>query len=195
MSGNKVNPARFKVILENCQEYVNLLKTGEKGCLLIRGVLQDEFDFKLCKWDISQRTPRDMPVDYHNGLNTHFEKIFGWPVRNGLFTYGVKSNFRDLTDIGYGKSYLIFPCAQFKYVYDPNIYDLFEHYYEYCRNELDKANIQSFIETIHYFDTDIGKAMANSVHDFRSVEIMINCEQYYLINIKYVEEIIDLIWL
>ena len=115
-------------------------------------------------------------------------------MRNGLFTYGVKSNFGDLTDSGYGKSYLIFPCANFKYVYDPDIYDLFEHYYKYSRKELNNANIQSFIETIHYFDTGICKAISNSVHDFKSVEIMINCKEYYLINISYVEKIIDLIW-
>jgi hypothetical protein len=185
---------KIQDVIDNCGEYINILRKGEKGCFLIRGVHNDNIDIEYRELSIAYRKPRNMPLQYHNAMNKHFEKTIGWPVRNGLFSFGVKTNYSKLNDLGYGTSYLLFPCGHFQYVYDPEKFDLYGSLNDFINNGKSDSPINSFIDSINYLTDDINNAMSKIVSDFRSVEIIINCDNYYLINMKYVSKLIKLIW-
>jgi hypothetical protein len=190
---NKVSKrtASIDEVLKNCQNFIKVLKEGEKGCFLIRAVKDSEFQIKRYKSLLSKRVPRDMPKDYHKALNMHFTKIFGWPVRNGVFSYGVKSNITTLTS-KYGKVYLLFPCGKFKFVYDQDIHDLYGSLSEFD-NDSDKR-LKLFIDSINYTDKNLNKGMSKIIYNKESAEIIIKCRSYYLINIKYTKDLTSLIW-
>jgi hypothetical protein len=183
--------ATLTEVIENCKEYIEILRASEKGCFLIRGVKEDDFDIELLEHCVEYRKPRDTHIKVHNAINEHFEKQFGWRVRNGLFTYGAKNGVQSIST-HYGTTYLVFPCGNFKYVYDPDIYDLFGSFTEF---QTDSSDIlKAFLESIYYTDSGLSKGMAAIITDKKSAEILINCQKYYLININYTEELIALIW-
>lgn len=130
-----------------------------------------------------------MPIEMHNNLNIYFNEIFGWNVRNGLFCFGVTENYGDLTDLGYGTTYFFFPIGKFRYVYDSKIFDLY-----FYLNEFNGDIKNDFINSINYVDTGLFSIIPNTGEDGRSVEIMMECSDYYLVNTKYSEELVELIW-
>lgn len=161
---------------------------------MARGVHRDDFDIKRFSWDVNrERTPRDMDINVHRELNKYYKGKIGWPVRNGLFAVGVKNDGEELYDIGYGKSYLLFPIGHFKFVYDLKVIDLYASYKEYCRSHEYKST-DSFIESINYSEINLGVAMSKIEQHNRSVEIMINCENYYLISMNRINELAKMIW-
>lgn len=178
-------------VIENCKEYIEILQAGEKGCFLIRGIQVDDIDIKLFPHSVEFRKPRDTHIDLHNAINEHFENQFGWKVRNGVFTYGTKTNGHKLTT-HYGTTYLIFPCGKFTYVYDSEIYDLTGTYNEFERESCDF--LKEFIKSIYYTNKELSKAIANIIFDKKSAEIIINCKEYYLVNLEYIDELTNLIW-
>jgi hypothetical protein len=134
-----------------------------------------------------------MPLEVHNAINDYYDNIFGWKIRNGLFTYGIKSPY-DKKDLGYGRTHLFFPCNDnFQYALDPNNFDLFFSHIMFKKNN-DSYSIDSFIKTLNITNKDLGLHMSNIVMKERSVEIMFNCSAYYLIDIKYSDELIKYIW-
>ena len=94
-------------VIKNCSEFINILRLGEKGCFLTRMIHDNSIDIKYCNRPFLIRSPKNMHISIHNALNTHFQKTFGWPVRNGVFSFGVKGNFNSLSELGYGTSYLL----------------------------------------------------------------------------------------
>lgn len=183
--------SQLNEIFTKCEEYINILRNGEPGCFLLRAINTHEIDIKICHSAIKNRKPTGMPPKIHAKLNEHFEPIFTWPVRNGVFTYGVRDNLKDIKTV-YGTTYLFFPIGKFKYVYDPEIFDLYASYTEFVTGS--DSDIDSFINSISYSDKNINRAMSNIIREKKSAEIIINCEKYYLVSLKYVDELKRLIW-
>lgn len=181
-------------VLEESQYFIKHLQNLEKGSFLIRGVTDQNVDIKKKSLSIKNRVPKNVSQKIHDRLNEKYTKIYGWPVRNGLFTYGVKSDYDNIRDLGYGKTHLLFPCGQFQYVYDLNIFDLAAEHYKYCKQKGGEY-INEFLKTVEYVNKDLIAAMSKIVFENqRSVEIIINCDEYYLINTKYAPELIKQIW-
>ena len=69
------------------------------------------------------RNPKDSPIKTHNILDKLFKKKFGWKARsNAIFCTG---NIH--TAAAYGKNvYMIFPIGKYKFLWSPEIDDLYE---------------------------------------------------------------------
>jgi len=69
------------------------------------------------------RMPTDTPEAVHTLLDRSFKKKFGWRVRSqGVFTTSDK-----IYAGGYGLNVLFFPIGKYKYVYSPEVRDLYAH--------------------------------------------------------------------
>jgi hypothetical protein len=70
----------------------------------------------------SDRQPKDTPRWLHNIFDEAFKKKFGWKARSE----GVFASASTYQSEVYGKSYLIFPIGDFKFVYSHHVVDLFD---------------------------------------------------------------------
>jgi len=138
------------------------------------------------KSHITDRRPLTSSPDLHNTLNKMFVKKFGWPVRNGVFCYS-RSTF-----LGYGDVYIFIPAGNFKFVWSPEVSDLFtvlpvsdpKEYPQWAEMDYKKylaKHIEKFEKNILDTYTDKGLQMAAKT----SSEISINCKEYFLINQWY----------
>lgn len=184
--------SNIDVVLAECTAYIQGLRQGKKGCFLVRSVHED-IDIQRRRHSTRHRTPRNMDKVVHEEVNEHFLKTFKWAVRNGVFCFGVSNPSHTMKNLGYGRSHLLFPCGELNYVCDTDIFDLYEHYRSFFSAN-PKAEISEFIESIHYSDSNLQFMMSQISRYDRSTEIIINCEYYYLVNLKYVEELINRIW-
>lgn len=184
----------FEKLLYECSDLVSIIRNTEKGTFLTRDVKRKVNDISYLEYDISSRTPLNTSNTLHSHVNEYFQKELGWPVRNGLFSYGVNVlNMKDHRDIGYGKTYLLFPVDSFQYCYDKNVKDLseFEHFY---RKDHPKCDEEEICSQLNYSDENLEEILNLPKYVNRSVEIMINCKGYYLIDLKFAEKLIDKIW-
>jgi hypothetical protein len=179
-------------LFTECFTYIETLREGKEGCFLVRSV-NDDVDIRRFRHSMDERTPRNMDESVHKAVNEHFLNIFKWPVRNGVFCFGVINPTNEIQDLGYGKSYLMFPCGEFEYVCDSEIFDLFGHYIEFFFFKRG-AEISQFIGSINYTNTNLQYLMSQVSSDDRSSEIIINCQHYYLVNLRYVDELVNRIW-
>jgi hypothetical protein len=125
------------------------------------------------------RMPVDTPIDLHKYADDLFLKLFGWRARSSaVFGTGLKSE-AEL----YGTAYKIYPTDGYKYLWSPNIKDLFmdlDHFmygraeYRYVETPVGDDEIKEHIEDIvrTYKNTDLVEAI-----DFGH-EIMISCDKY-----------------
>jgi hypothetical protein len=182
----------IKDVFSECTAFIQLLRQVKEGCFLIRSVHED-IDIQRYSHSTYERTPRNIDESLHKAVNQHFHNIFKWSVRNGVFCFGVTNPTYGLPDLGYGRSYLMFPCSEFEHVCDSEIFDLYAHHHEFF-TIYPNAQISQFIGSINYSNSNLQDAMSRVASFNRSVEIIINCQHYYLVNLRYVDELVDLIW-
>lgn len=185
----------IKNVINDCGAYIDFLRTISKNCFLTRGIFDKGIDIIKKPLSVAKREPKNVGQNLHNILNSHYTEIFGWPVRNGLFCYGITMNLeKEIKDLGYGKTHLLFPCGKFRYVYDPKIFDLAAHHYKFNKEHNDGKDFQNFIKTINYLDSGLSDYISKEQFELRSVEIILNCEFYYLLDVKYSKELTKIIW-
>ena len=173
-------------VFDDCKPFINDLKKCKKGDFLLRGVGNNNMKpFDIKKFDAPyERIPRNMPIEDHDTFNFLLKQKFGWYVRDGVFCFGYNLNKREnldgkKEDVGYGiKTFIMFPLGNYKFVYHPEINDLFV---EYNTNK-----IPEIIDT--YKNTSLENAI------YYGNEISIGCEEYYLIEQSYLKELIKKIW-
>lgn len=183
-------PNRIDKVLEECSDFTSLLKSLPKSSLFVRGVNNDEFEIETIINTDKERVPRHVPLNIHNYLNEYHFQNFGWKIRNGIFTFGL--NFSDKPDynLGYGTDYIFFASNNFKYVFDERIFDLCCFILEHNVNEQNIDLLNNL-----YSNKNLEKAFDSLLeHDKRTVEIIFNCDHYYLISINYADELIAKIW-
>lgn len=116
---------------------------------------------------LKDRISRDTLQKIHNAINKHFIKMFGEPFRNALFATGRLSSA-----LTYGDAYFVFPIGQFKFLWSPHIFDLW--------NE-DMVTVDDYLNTIDggdYQTTDLKSAIKSEN------EIMIRVPKYHMIQYK-----------
>ena len=87
------------------------------------------------------RYPKDMPEFLHDELDSRFQKKFGWKPRGtGVF---VISNKRDAGS--YGDEYIFFPVGKYRYLYNPDISDLF--------TEMEDSGMSGYSDYDDYIDS------------------------------------------
>lgn len=120
-------------ILKDCQPFIKeMMKDGEQNFLYSgRGIKMDLwFEGKIR----SDRVPKDTNPELHSDLNDFFQKKFGYPVRSSSMFTTVNKHMAQ--NYGNGNAYIIFPKGNYKYVWSPEIRDLYVHINNRIRNIL-----------------------------------------------------------
>lgn len=132
------------------------------------------------------RKPKDMPLAYHNELDKIFQKYFGWKAR----TEGVFASGRRTMVSQYGSVFIFMPIGKFRYVFSPDIRDLYMHLndmspetaklydFDFNDNKLsreDKIGLDELVRT-NYEDKGL-KGLDDGI------EVMFDCPNgYYLVD-------------
>lgn len=171
-------------IQKECKPFLRDIKNADS--FLYRGMMHGKGTF-FKKKVRKNRVPTTTTKSLHEAYDRYFNEKFGWKARsNGLFVTG------STNDAGsYGRTYMIFPIGNYKFVWSEDVGDLFiyghdnnlrsnkhmdfkntppEEYYQTVKNVMDKAS---------YTDKNIVSAI-NSEN-----EIMINSDTYYALDIFY----------
>ena len=168
-------------ILRDCKPFIKAMKGIPYQFALWRGAkkLIDVYQISFPRAD---RNPTDTPRDIQNMLDKIFLKKFGWKARSqGVFGTGSKS-FAAM----YGKPYMVFPMGEFKFIWSPEIKDLYTDVIEKDMRYGDWgklpdkgfSKIEEVIES-SYTDKDWHSAIGSQN------EIMIKCHSYYLVNWEF----------
>jgi hypothetical protein len=169
------------------KKFISLLK--KNGDFFTREVLRDFGAIKEFKTRLDRR-PVDLNIDLHHFFDKELEKKFGWKPRSqGVFVW---NDINELNE-------LFFPIGDFKYVYSPEVHDLY-----FTTNKMkiqysipdkkdpigisDKStkDLKKLIDT--YKDSGIE-------NEKEKLEVMFKCDSYilvdYLLDIE-LDEILDL---
>lgn len=137
------------------------------------------------KFPRQDRRPLDMPMVVHNTLDDLLKKKFGWKPRSqGVFVAN-DPRFAD----NFGKSYLIWPCNGYKYIYNKDIGDLYQVLQEggdFLLQNVDGANV---IPSENWNDEKIRNSVLKKllsgytdkglVKQWPGFEIMMHCPNGY----------------
>ena len=175
-------------IYSNCSKYIKEIK-GAKGAL-VRTIAQFGITSKgavIKKKTRPDRKPKDIPIEIHKKIDDMFYKTYGWRARskNVAFCWAMPFNYPTFSNLS-----LFFPVGNYKYLWSPDVEDLFE--------SLEKTfsyddEVELFAKEILPTYTDKGLKMACTTNH----EVMVNCKEYYLIRpelIERVNERFDLRW-
>jgi len=173
----------------DCGKFLKEIRYGRHGFLYRgRGDLQIEKYKKFASRVNSGRKPMNTSPEIHTYINNKFKGIFKWWVRNGVFA----SAGKDTAEF-YGQVYLFFPIGDYKYVWSPEVRDLYTRAPKNFSIGIDmndmiqreKNLINELLST--YKDTGLLDAIINV--RYLSNEISFNCQHYYLINPEYETEL------
>ena len=153
-------------VKRECKTWLSAVKNC-KYKVVYRGYSGKLIDKKNVRTD---RKPKDTDAKTHKKLDDMFLKKVGWRTRSeGLFVSG-----SSVVGTVYGDtSGMCFPTGDFKFIWSPNVHDLF-------------AFVRPNNETI--LDTDIldnytDKNLCRAIQSFK--EITIKCKSYYVISTRY----------
>ena len=175
----------FGLIKKDCKPFIKQIK---KAGLLYRGT-------KKYNPGIIKVIPRKdrMPMSIHPKvqviLDDLFKKKFGWkPRSSAVYAVGDFSVASQYSGFESGGVYSMWPMGNFKFLWSPNISDLFEEIYDTSQDWVrwftsGHDHLAEFVDT--YTDKNLVKAI-RSDH-----EIMISCKSYYMVLDGYDAEILD----
>lgn len=189
------------ILKKDCSQIMRLAK---KGFFLYRGFKNVPIDDNGEKSTFFDKTPRTgrMPLDtstaMHKIMDEYFNEKFNWRARSeGLFCTTSYSHAKF-----YGDVYLIFPVNAFKFIYSPNVHDLFDEQNRFIKKEYNslygflakaktntkevEAAVFSMLDNLKYTDKNLQKAAKNNS------EVMIKCSKYYALSEKWSSILINL---
>jgi hypothetical protein len=177
---NDFDLEKFKV---DCRFYLEQMNGINN--FLFHGTKRSPTDFKIGIFK-EREGPRDSPHGLHAGVNSVFQKNFGFPFRNGLFTTSCKSDARV-----YGELNVIFPIGKFEWLCNTgsdftDLTLMLGHsdlvpgmkLMDPARVDIANANLIEIVEKskdwLH--NTDLVKCVESEN------EIMLKCDKYYSFN-------------
>jgi hypothetical protein len=135
----------------------------------------------------SNRVSKDTPMQITKKLDERFAAKFRWAPRSqGVFVTG-----NDMTAADYGDPYCFFPIGPYKFIWSPDIDDLFSEMEELFDNitgvygiktvsdeDLNRPEVRRSLDEVvkTYTNKDLVSALKSS-H-----EIMFKCRAYYLVS-------------
>ena len=108
-------------VSKECKPYLTEIKKNNKDMkMLLRGMNErGDFTTRRVRED---RSPKDMPYEWHEAFDEWFKGEFGWNARSaGLFCTGKESIASGYND----QIYYIFPIGRYKYIWSDEISDLY----------------------------------------------------------------------
>ena len=178
----------WETLKKDCSEYLSILKKIKADSLLYRGTRRRISDIIEKRKPRERRKPSDTPKVIHDELDELFKDEFGWEARSeGVFATSYISISSD-----YGEPYLFFPADGFKFVWSPEIEDLFAEIKQReiadetgVDPDMDSEDIVNVLEQIVglYRDDKLTKGIMSG-H-----EVMFKCKYYYLVDFDFKEPI------
>jgi len=169
---------------KKCKPYIKELK-GAKY-LLVRGVNSNVVpQFMQIRSVRKNRKPRVINSELHDKLGKYSKEHFGWNFRTeGLFT---SKSVNDVTT--WGHPVIIFPIGKFKYVWNDNVYELYDQYDNWgwsFDNDVSWRIVKD--ELSEYKTTNLNRYLSSS--NTSVSECIINCDKYYTINMEWYETLL-----
>lgn len=107
-----------KVLEQECSQIIEEYR--KCGRILYRGTKKSIKDWKFIT-PRKNREPKDTPKEMHKILDDAFQKRFGWKARSeGVFALSDSMYVSE-----YGREYFFFPKDGYKYIWHPQIQDLY----------------------------------------------------------------------
>jgi hypothetical protein len=161
------------IIERDCKPFLSFIKVFKPIPFVYRGVKSNKTF--IHKTPRSDRKPLDTPLETHKILDELFYEKFGWKVRSeGVFTF-------TYSGAGYGTNYYFFPIGKnFKYVYSPDVKDLFITIERMGKKSKDREELKKIVDT-YYQNEKYAQAFVGV-----NKEIVWKCDSYYLLNQKAV---------
>lgn len=145
-------------IKRDCKPFIQ----SKPGGLVMRGMTGkgDEIFKRVVRQD---RKPLTMRADKHKAFDDWSKEKFGFGARTQCVF--VTGDYGDAKS--YGQPYAIFPIGDFRFIWSPEVGDLFMY---------NTTHIKDY-DDLRYKDTDLADAVASNN------EIMVYCKEYYAVPI------------
>lgn len=164
--------------------------TVRKPPTLARVKLPSGREVNVCITTIRKdRRPMDMPHNIHYAVDEWMQEKFGIAGRSGsAFVVGGEQGMKDAAS--YGTLYAVIPQGDFKFLWSPNVKDLFDLYLHGAETipikEMPQdgrgAAMVTILEGKGYKTTDLPAAIASTK------EVMVECEHLLLIKLSGEDE-------
>lgn len=185
-----------------CAKFIKDIR-GANGSLI-------RYDNKKRDWMISKNKTRDfrdtvdIPLELSKKIGNLFKEKFGWNARNEnvVFCWGKSEKLKNAL------MRYVFPVGNYRFLWSPKVDDLYRKLYKLSTIKkigyqgITKENDPKLINALYeYFkenkilDTYTNKNLKEAVMDTK--EIMVNCKEYYLVDIRVIKEVnkeLDLRW-
>jgi len=157
-------PEAVDLIEKHCKPFLKMIKGT--GGWLHRGVKKKSDVIMMRIISRLDRLPYDTDINMHNEMNQAFKEMFGWKARNGVFanTHGIWSH----------KDGVFFPIGKFRYVFSPEVGDL---YSDRWQKESWGLTWKEYLKRKGYTNKGLGSFMSGGGNS----EIMFDCRAYYLV--------------
>jgi len=124
------------------------------------------------------RQPKNTPGTWHNNIDFWFKHNFGINARTqAVFAFG--KDVIPETVKWYGTPHLVFPIGSFRYVWSPEVTDLYadldDYIQELYNEDEEHESVEDWLSDLGYRTTGLEQALASKC------EIMIECDKYYAI--------------
>jgi hypothetical protein len=172
------------LLIRDCAKFIKELPILSDKKQLWRGIEKQKY--ALRNKPHPKRRPLDTPIEVHKKLNVYFEQKFGWPARQGLFCTASKGFAHQYGD---GMVVAVFPIGDYKYVWSPDVSDIYGLYldmdeflepknikWEEVKKQLDEAEWKNS-QMIELFNVSEG------------IEISFKCDEFYFLKEKDVKTI------
>lgn len=133
-----------EILASKCQPYINDMgrlvhePNGWFTGLLYRGADKLMSNYIIKKPHVD-RKPKDTPVELSEKIDDMMEKKFGWRPRS----QGVFATFDAGVAHEYGDPYIFIPCGTYKYIWSPEIEDMFSLVSKLASYNLKKFGMKS----------------------------------------------------
>jgi len=178
-------------IKRECSKSLKIFK--KSGIPFYRGVTYT-FNVDYVKRSVrTNRKPRDMDVESQQVFDDIFQKRFGWKPRSqGLFCVADPKIARDYGNVG-----VVIPCGDFKYLWNPDVEDLFKglsHKKTFWSPLKDTVSVIKMIFGKPYDTKEMIRQYTKGYKDndiflyfkkYPENEIMIQCKDYYVVSESY----------
>lgn len=177
-------------VAKYCQPYLKELNWDIETALELRRGMKGQDQTFFVNNTHTNRKPTDTPQVVHDFIDQWFEQNFGCKFRStGMFATGEQSSASY-----YGFPYKVFPIGRFKYVWSPNVKDLYGRLQNRISSKLQHSmNRIDNQEQLYYDQQDVIEEVLHEV-DYRDhsldqaieshAEIMFCVDQYFALKLN-----------
>ena len=196
-------------ILESeCSEFLNLLRTNRisslyRGFLTSPEIFRNKMGYKGLGnqtnildgvWKITpieKRKAKDTNWEINELIDKGLERKFGIPLRSrGVFAtknLSIASDYGGLDRLK--NTYMFFPKNVFRYFWNPNIDDLFTELRDNFDWYEEYNNIEITDEVLSDVNYIVDGYQEGNINNVNLQEITFICDEYYLVDLEYFDEL------